>query len=242
MTGDPAICIIAHRGASRAAPENTLSAIRAALIEGADGIELDVRLTRDDEPILMHDPDLLRTTGDPRPVAHCMFSDLAALDAGSWFGRDYIGERIPHLDEALSAAAGFRVINLDLKHDPGFSTALGERVLASVQASPVAPRCHLTVSDSLLLSFCLEHAPDVPTGRLVESPGTAWPTEGLAFLSVRHDLITDELVHRAAGHGLAIWAWTVNDPDRAIELAGLGVKALITDVPAELNRALRSGG
>ncbi len=230
--------IVAHRGASRAAPENTLAAIRAAAVEGADGVEIDARLTRDAEPVLMHDPDLLRTTGDPRPVAHCLLTDLAALDAGAWFGRDYAGERIPHLEEALAAAAGFQIINLDLKSDPGTSTELADRVLAVIAGSPAGRLCRIAAADSLILARCRERAPHIPVGRLIESPNTPWQPEGLSFLSVREDLIDEPLLRRAADRGLEVWAWTVNDPDRARQLAQAGVAAVITNVPALLRAAL----
>lgn len=230
--------IVAHRGASRAAPENTLAAIRAAAVEGADGVELDVRLTRDAEPVLIHDPDLLRTTGDPRPVAHCLLTDLAPLDAGAWFGRDYAGERIPHLEEALTAATGFQLINLDLKCDPGTSTELADRVLAVVSASPAGRLCRITAADSLILARCRERAPHIPVGRLVESSDTPWQPDGLTFLSVHEDLIDETLVRQAADRRLEVWAWTVNDPDRARALARAGVAVVITDVPALLRAGL----
>lgn len=232
--------IIAHRGASRAAPENTLAAIRAATVEGADGVELDVRLTRDAEPVLIHDPDLLRTTGDPRPVAHCLLADLAALDAGRWFGPDYAGERIPTLGEALAAAASFQLVNLDLQRDPGTSGELAERVLAVIAASPARQLCRISAADSLSLAHCRERAPHIPLGRLIISPKTPWQPDGLSFLSVREDLIDETLMRQAAERGLEVWAWTVNDPDRARRLAHAGVAVIITDVPALLRAGLGS--
>ncbi|MCX7817648.1 MAG: glycerophosphodiester phosphodiesterase family protein [Kiritimatiellae bacterium] len=230
--------IVAHRGASRSAPENTLAAIRAAILEGADGVELDVRLTRDSEPVLLHDPDLLRTTGDPRPVAHCLLTDLAALDAGSWWSPTYAGERIPTLAEAL-AIAKVELINLDLKNDPDASPQLADRVLAIVGASSARSRCWLTAADPMVLARCRERAPDLPTGRLIESAADPWRPEGISFLSVREDLISADLVRHANDAGLAVWAWTVNNPERALALAQAGVAVLITDTPARLREALK---
>lgn len=230
--------IVAHRGASRSAPENTLAAIRAAIMSGADGVEIDVRLTRDGEAILMHDPDLLRTTGDPRPVAHCLFTDLASLEAGSWFGPDYVGEPIPRLDEALAASATAQIINLDVKSEPGSSAELAHRVAAAVMASTAAQHCWISSTDPLVLSQCHEHTPDLPIGRLIEDPKTPWQPDGISFLSVREDLIDTELVQRAAERRLQVWAWTVNDPWRALELSRIGVAIVITDMPAQLRAQL----
>ena len=94
--------IIAHRGASAAAPENTLAAIARAADLGARSVELDVMLSADGVPVIIHDTDLARTTNGTGPVAALAFEQLARLDAGSWFGAAFAGERIPSLADAIT--------------------------------------------------------------------------------------------------------------------------------------------
>jgi glycerophosphoryl diester phosphodiesterase len=107
--------IVAHRGASKDAPENTISAIELAILQGADAVEFDVRLSRDLVPILMHDTTLRRTTGDPRRVDEVTFEQLRTLDAGGWFSPEFEGEQIPTLDEALSVIKGRANAFVELK-------------------------------------------------------------------------------------------------------------------------------
>src|SRR5262245_4017798 len=109
--------VIAHRGFSGIAPENTLAAIRAALEAGADRVEVDVLVTRDGVPVLLHDADLDRTTNGRGPVAARTLADVRALDAGGWFDARFTGERVPTLAEALEFCRGRILLNLEIKSE-----------------------------------------------------------------------------------------------------------------------------
>ncbi|MFW6345320.1 MAG: glycerophosphodiester phosphodiesterase family protein, partial [Halomonas sp.] len=128
------VAIIAHRGSSLVAPENTLPAVQRAMEDGAHYVELDVRLTADDQVVLYHDRSLTRLTGDPRRLGELTREALAGIDVGSWFGDAFVGERIAGLDEALAAVRGRSALMIDMKPDPGREVALLEAVIADLQA------------------------------------------------------------------------------------------------------------
>jgi glycerophosphoryl diester phosphodiesterase len=110
--------VIAHRGDSHAAPENTVAAIRTAIANNLDYVEIDVRLTADGVPVLLHDVDVDRTTDGEGLLTDFSFAELRKLDAGSWFGQAYTGERVPTLEEALAAARGGICVLADVKAAP----------------------------------------------------------------------------------------------------------------------------
>jgi glycerophosphoryl diester phosphodiesterase len=134
--------IIAHRGASHAAPENTLAAFRLAWEEGADGIEADFRLTRDRQVVASHDATGLRTTGADLPVAGSTLEELRRLDAGAWKGERWAGERIPTLQEVLAVVLPGKQIFLEIKGGPEMVTIL----LAALDRSGLAPGQAVVIS------------------------------------------------------------------------------------------------
>ncbi len=228
--------IVAHRGCSAVAPENTLAAIRRAVEAGADGIEVDVRLTRDGAVVLLHDPDLLRTAGDPRPVARCTLLDLAALDVGRWFGPDFAGEPIPTLDAAIAAANGVPM-DIELKAEVA-GIRLADRVLEVLRTAGALDRCWITSSDLGVLTHVAVSDPSVRTGWVVDGPLPVELPTRLRCVCVAEWLVDADLPGRAAAAGLEVWAWTVNDAARARELREMGVAAVITDDPERLRHGL----
>jgi glycerophosphoryl diester phosphodiesterase len=109
------VAVVAHRGASREAPENTLSAIRLAIARGVDACEVDVQATADGVLVLLHDEDLARVTRDPRSVWRLSYAEVQRLEAGSWFSRGFAGEPIPRLEQVLDLARGCIALTLELK-------------------------------------------------------------------------------------------------------------------------------
>lgn len=249
------VSVIAHRGSSLAAPENTLPAIRRALGDGADYVELDVRLTADDQVVLYHDRSLQRLTGDPRNLGDLTREALGEFDVGSWFGDAYVGERIPGLDEALVAVRGRSGLMIDLKPDPGREVALVEAVIATLEAEQGRRRDCLaeavtdrevracgepdvfgetrlaTTSPALVREIESRH-PGLRTTLLAQLilPGTL-DRRGFDALGLRHNRITEDEVRLARTYGYEIHAWTINDRARMSQLIDLGVDAIITDRP-----------
>ncbi len=214
----------AHRGAASEAPENSLAAIRRAFERGADGVEVDVRLSADRVPVLCHDEDTGRVAGVARAVAEQTAAELLALDLGG-------GERIPTLREALAVIPDGRILWLDLKVAPDEVAT----VLAEVpRGAPVM----LQAFSMPVLANALQQRPDLPgyflvagqrdpaTGR--RQPASIGAVErvrvvGVAGLAIDHESLSDELLAEAArGAGVSLYVWTYPDPDSARRSAPAG--------------------
>ncbi len=232
--------IFAHRGSSARAPENTLAAIRAAIEDGADGVEVDAQLTRDGETVLVHDYDLLRVAHDPRPVRHCTYLELAELDVGRWFGPEFVGERIPRLAEVIQTVYGHAWLDIELKTWPADAAALelAESVVDIVRSLRAQDYCVLSVSSPKVLAHLRTCAPELKVGWIVSQASPELPDDpGCAWVVVE-DRALSAVWPRLERLKLPWWVWTVNDPTRAKELQALGAAALITDVPAQIRAAL----
>ncbi len=237
--------IIAHRGASARAPENTLAAIRLAAAEGARWVEVDVKLSRDGVCILMHDDLLRRTTNGRGEVAQYDIDELARLDAGSWFNRRFAGERIPTLVETLELCLALDLdINLEIKPCPGRQHETAIRMVETLQRHWPAGRPWPLISSFAVASLeeVRLHAPEMPRGLLIGRP-----TKRARDMLDRLDCVTlhcdakrvsRELVSKLAATGRPVLCYTVNDPHRARRLLEMGVASIITDRPADLQSAL----
>jgi glycerophosphoryl diester phosphodiesterase len=232
--------IFAHRGSSARAPENTLAALRLAIADGADGAEIDVQVTRDNEVVLVHDDDLLRTAGDPRPTCGCSAEAVAALDAGSWFGPAFKGERIPTLAEALETVRDRLRLNIELKPAPG-RLDLADRVAAILKEAGAPGRWIVSSFDAAVLQRFRDVRPTVPSGRILAGDSAGLDPTDAGFVSVEHPAIDAGLVQAATARGIEVHAWTVNDPRRALELEALGVACVMTDDPAALRAGMEKG-
>lgn len=233
--------IIAHRGASAEAPENTLGALRRALERGSAGAEIDVRLAADGTVVLLHDATLGRTTDQRGRLRTCPAERLRAADAGRWFGPAWAGERVPALAELLQEWPAGRRLFIELKD--------GVESLAPLRAALAPWRhldLHLLAFDAKVLRAAGTECPGWPRHHNVEAPrwGHArWlrrqvdeaRAEGWAGLSFGVDAgwgaDWPAGVHEA---GLNCAVWTVDDLARARRLAGDGVDDLMTNDPAGL--------
>jgi glycerophosphoryl diester phosphodiesterase len=232
----PYPCWIAHRGAGKLAPENTLAAFRLGAEHGFSMFECDVKLSADGEPFLLHDADLERTTNGQGLAGEHSWDVLSRLDAGSWHGRPYAGEPLLRL-EALSRwlqALGL-MVNLEIKPTPGDEVRTGQ-----VVADQVAKLWEQAHVKPLLSSFSVEALraaqmaqPDLPRALLLDR----WQTDGVAQAKalgaqalVVHQAFLDEkridAIHEA---GLKALTYTVNDASRASTLWLSGLDGLITD-------------
>ena len=220
--------IIAHRGASAEQPENTLAAFRRAVALEADGIELDVHVTRDGMPVVFHDDALRRLTGAPGRVAGQTWAQLCLLRV-----RDR--EPIPRLVDVLRTTRGLAVVQIELKSGPVAP------VVRAIQAARAAEWVILASFDLRLVAEARKLAPAIP--RMVISEGRLAPAAlvrqlarcGAAGLSVNQRAVRSAAwVRHFHSRGYAVWTWTVNDPALAGRLTGYGVDALLGDDPALL--------
>ena len=227
---------IAHRGAGRLAPENTLAAFRLGASHGYRAFECDVKLSADGVPFLLHDTTLERTTPESGVAGDRPWSELSRLDAGGWHSRAYAGEPLPSL-EAVAAFVqrnGF-ALNVEIKPTPGQELRTGVAVAAAC-----ARLWHGATAPLLLSSFrpealqgARETAPHIPRALLVDSLRPGWFETALSLAPVAvvtdHKLMTAGLLAQLHGAGLRALCYTVNDAAEARRLLGLGIAGLITD-------------
>ena len=228
--------IIGHRCARAEAPENTLAGLRRAAALGARWVEVDVRLTADGVPVLLHDATLERTTTGRGALAGTTLAELARFDAGG-------GEPAPTLAAFLSAALGFGIgVNLELKADPGepdgAPEALARATLTIAQAlwPHDAPPPLLSSFEPACLAAAARAAPGWPRGLLLEEISPGWPAiaarVGASAIILDHTrLASAETVAALAADGRTVAVYTVNDPARARLLLSWGVASVISDHP-----------
>jgi glycerophosphoryl diester phosphodiesterase len=228
--------VIAHRGGGVLAPENTLAGLKLARNLGFEAVEFDVKLTEDEIPILFHDEDLDRTTDGRGPVAQASFADLQEMDAGGWFGNEYLGERIPTLAAAgtLCREAGLWA-NVEIKACPGRERETGEVVAGMVKrlwAGATLPPL-LSSFSPLALEAAATEAPELPRALLVGRVPQNWQAlmERLQCVSLHagHQHLDAALVRAVHDAGYGVLAYTVNDSERALDLLEWEVDALVTD-------------
>ena len=232
--------VMAHRGDSGNAPENTLAAFRQAIEMGADWIELDVRLTKDDVLVVMHDRTVDRTTSGKGAVADMTYAEIRALDAGSWFGAAFKGERVPSLQEALELNAQHTRWNIEIKATSNTTWNPAQKVLEQVYHAGIADRC-------LISSFDEEALLQVHT--LDSSIATAIIGSGRALLDKAAVTFarminpnkkgTDaSLVTEAHQRGLMVNVWPLDDPEEMRRYIDMGVDSITTNFPARLVKVL----
>jgi glycerophosphoryl diester phosphodiesterase len=229
--------VIAHRGASGEAPENTMAAFRLALEQGADGIECDVHMTADGVPVLLHDEHVDRTTSGQGRLRDLAWSDLQALDAGSWFGAAFRDERVPSLPQALEELGPRCAWFLEVKE-----LAATAHTLAVVSEVSVEKQVTLLSFLPQVLADARRLAPALPRV-LNSSLASARSLDealslGCAGLDVAYEKLSPELADAAKAAGLRLYAWGVNDARVARRAQRLGLAGIITDRPGKASESL----
>lgn len=237
MTDWPYPLWIAHRGAGKLAPENTLAAFRVGASFGYRAFECDVKLSADGVPFLLHDDTLDRTTPASGTAGARPWAELARLDAGAWHSRTYAGEPLPSLGcIAHYCLHNAYALNIEIKPTPGDEENTG-RVVAQEAARLWAG--HLALAP-LLSSFrpealkgARESAPQLPRALLLDSLWSGWfevaQDNACVAVITNHRLMDAALIAQLHGAGLRALAYTVNDGVDAQRLLALGVDGLITD-------------
>ncbi len=215
-----------------------MAAFRLAAQLGADGIELDVRLSKDGEVVVMHDSRVDRTSDGQGRVGDLTLAELRALDAGGWYAPEFAGERIPTLAEVLHELGPRLVLNVELKPASLFGGALEAEVVRLIEDAGLAERVILSSFDPLALWRVRRLNPHLSTG-LLYAPDSSlvirrcW-LQALArpaALHPRWDTLDGQVVAAAHRQGLAVRPWTCDDPDGLRRLMAWGVDAIITNVP-----------
>ena len=250
----PAVEIIAHRGASGDAPENTLSAMKLAWEQGADAIELDLWLSKDGKLVVFHDADTKRFADTPRKVAEMTWHELQRLDVGAWKGEKFKGERIPALEPILDTIPQGKRAVLEIKCGPEILPQL-KRVIAASGKGPkelaIISFRHDTLTASKKVFPDIEHyflhgyKKDTATGELPKLPDMLRLAKeaNAQGLDLHFDWpMTKAFVNEVKAAGLKLIAWTVNDPKVAKRLIDAGVDGITTDRPQLLREAVLPEG
>lgn len=238
---------VAHRGWSSRAPENTMSAIRLAIADpNVTWIEIDVQLSKDAVPVVIHDYNLRRTTNGKGEVKDWTAADLATLDAGNWFSQKYQGEKLPTLKEVLSAAAGHCKLNIELKTDGIRYPQLEQKVLENVHEYGLVNDIVLTSFNEGALYRARKLSKEVRTGLILDSWRNTLPRElkelDSDFLSIGYSRLNKDRMTLLKKAGIQVMAWTVNEKRAIRKVSAIDPELMIcTNYPERWQEAILQG-
>ncbi len=237
--------VIGHRGAAARAPENTLAGIRLAAALGVPWVEFDAKITADGQCIVFHDELLDRTTNGRGRVDATTYDEIRRLDAGSWFAPDFAGERVPRLDAVLAQVIELGLhADIEIKPCPGRESETARAVMAETRHCWPADRPPplITSIEAECLAVARTVAPSWPLGLISFRYPKDWRPRiealGCRHFVCRHDHLTRRRVAEVTATGVKLLAFTVNQPERAVELLDWGVATIISDAPDSILRAL----
>lgn len=244
--------VIAHRGASGAAPENTLAAIDKALEAGADVIEIDVHQTRDSIIIVLHDEKLDRTTDKSGLIKNFNWNEINDADAGSWFSNEYAGEKIPTLADVLTHIRGRALLLIEIKKGGDYYPGIERSVFNMIQAHGAAPWCMIQSFSTVAVNNFMALNTTIPVYKLVVGnvPALPFHHDGhmrwggiLKYKQVNgvnpyRKFARKRIIRKLHERGQQIFAWTVNDEKLMRKLIARGVDGIITNYPAKLKGIL----
>jgi glycerophosphoryl diester phosphodiesterase len=231
--------ITGHRGSKVRAPENTLSALRQSIDEGADFAEIDVQTTADGVVVLLHDADLRRVASVDRRLKDMNYHELADIDVGSWFAPEFSSERIPTLQEAIDLARGRIKLNIELKFtwpDP----ALTQKVANIIRQNEFSSDCVVSSLNFQAVTEMKQTFPDLASGFIVFKVAGNLPRMKADFLSINAARAAPRLVRQLHRNGRAVHVWTVNDFNNVISMIEVGVDNIITDHPRQVRHYLET--
>lgn len=231
--------VVAHRGASFAAPENTLVSAKLAIEQGANGSECDVYRTSDNKIVLLHDKTLKRTAGLDKPVIECDYETVSKLDVGSWKGTEFAGEKIPTLEEFLKLFVGTPcrpVVEIKMEgieqlvlDDIRKTGMLEQTVIIAFSQNVVKKVRELEPNISVAWLYGDKHEGTVEElANIITERAKACNT---TLVDLNHTLITPELLKILRERGFHVWAWTVDDPKRMETLLRWGIDSITTNKP-----------
>ena len=239
--------VVAHRGFSYAAPENTLASTRLAIEAGSDGCECDVYRTADGKIVLMHDENLKRTTGIDGVITAFDYETLAKLDAGSWKSSDFKGEKIPTLDEFLAEFKGTDcrpVVEIKME-------GIEKPVVDAIKKAGLLDKTVVIAFSSNVVRKIREHEPNLSVAWLYGKKHEGTPLEladiltaeakkcNTNILDLNHELISPELLKILRNRSFFVWAWTVDDPERMKTLLRWGIDSITTNRPDLLREIMQ---
>jgi len=242
----PAPLNFAHRGARNVAPENTLAAFERALAQGADGLELDIRLCKTEEWIVLHDAKLNRTTNGRGYARTRTLAELRRLNAGGWFGTRFAKEKIPTLKEVLALAEGRCLLNIEIKAVTAVHRRHLECLIDTIYRHRAERRCIISSFNPLVLRRVSRLNGQLPTGLLLTGnllsngpKATFRKLTGVQALHLHARVLSPRLVARVRALGFYLLVWGADTAAAMKRMIHIGVDGIITDDPLTLNKILR---
>jgi glycerophosphoryl diester phosphodiesterase len=232
---DRTVEITGHRGTKVSAPENTVSAVRHAIAEGADFAEIDVQTTADGVVVLLHDDDLMRVASLNRRLRDITYRELQDIDVGSWFAPEFSSERIPTLQEVIDLARGRIKLNIELKYtwpDP----TLSEKVVNIIRRNAFSADCVVSSLNFSAVTEIIQSFPELTVGFIVFTAAGNLSRMEADFLSISAAKATAQLVRQLHRNDRAVHVWTVNEFNNVIAMVERGVDNIITDYPRDVRR------
>jgi glycerophosphoryl diester phosphodiesterase len=230
--------VIAHRGASGHAPENTMAAFERAVELGVVFIETDLHLTRDARFVAIHDATLERTTNGRGKVADFTLAELRRLDNGLWYDRSYMGQKIPTLEDILDfARARDIVFYLEVKYDAAWG--MHHALVGALQKQQDAARTIVISFDASTVESIRKLDASIMTGLLIDEKRAADGVRRAVDIGARQlcpsrSMVTPELVAQAHGANLLVATWTVDDAEEMRRVIAAGADGVMTDFPDRL--------
>jgi glycerophosphoryl diester phosphodiesterase len=241
------VMVVAHRGFSGAAPENTLAAFRKAIEIGSDMIELDIHLSKDGRIVVIHDETLERTTNGRGKVVDHTLTDLKKLDAGSSFGGQFAGERIPTLEEVLDLAKGRVLVNIEIKnptHGRYPITELADKSLQAVKKAKMLDRVIFSSFNPVSLEHIQKKEPRAWVALLFHRPWNSFleMASGKEYevLNLRNIHLNKEKISQVHKEGMKVNVYTVNTEEELEQFVRWGADGIITNYPDRLIKILKA--
>ena len=242
------IALVAHRGASDAAPENTLAAIEQALQTPAEFIEIDIHQTKDNQIVLMHDAAVDRTTDGEGNIADLTLAEIKKLDAGSWYNSAYQHERVPTLEEVLQLVKGKRKLLIEIKKGDDYYAGIENQAIALIQKYKAGNWCTLQSFYDPVLEKIWKHEFSVPTHKLIVGKlpwlpvyydhGLRWGNfdkyDRASAINVHHYFASKAFIRHVHTNGFKTFVWTVDDPEEINALIDRGADGIISNKAASL--------
>jgi glycerophosphoryl diester phosphodiesterase len=237
--------IIAHRGASGIAPENTMAAIRKAMLTKADAIEIDVHLTSDKRVVVMHDYSVNRTTNGSGKIGALTFGEIRRLDAGSWFAPHFKGEKVPELSEVITFVNGEKELLIEIKGGIKKYPGIAEKVVELILDAGAIDWGIVQSFDDKTLEYINKHWPEIRLQKLFVSKLRLLPViydGGFSWFSYKkyhyaealnphYRFVNKRLVRKIRENGFKIYVWGGREPDSYDKIGHLPVDGWITDYP-----------
>ncbi len=241
------IKVIAHRGFSGIAPENTLIAIKKALELGVDFIEIDIHQTKDNVVVVIHDDAIDRTTNGAGEVKDYTYAELQQFDAGIWKGAQFKGEKIPTLDEVLTLIKGKSKLLIEIKDTYNAYYGIEERALELIERHSAKKWCVLQSFDD----FSLEHVKLIDRSssfelhKLLEFDISSLFDEindgvyrYVKAINIDYELLTKEIVEKIHQNGFKVYTWTVNTEEAIKSVIEIGVDGIISNFPDRVKKVM----